>query len=63
MSITKLDDTAFGAGTFSWQDPVHSWKAGLGELMTVKKQNFLSIVHCKVSKQLFFNLWKLVERK
>ena len=21
----RLDDTAFGAGTFSWQDPVHSW--------------------------------------
>ena len=29
-------DTAFGAGTFSWQDPVHSWKAGPGEVMTVE---------------------------
>ena len=34
----RSDDTAFGAGTFSWQDPVHSWKAGLGEVMTVEKQ-------------------------
>ena len=32
----RLDDTAFGAGTFSWQDPVHSWKAGPGEVMTVE---------------------------
>ena len=34
----RLDDTAFGAGTFSWQDPVHSWKAGPGEVMTVEKK-------------------------
>ena len=32
----SLDDTAFGAGTFSWQDPVHSWKADPGEVMTVE---------------------------
>ena len=32
------DDTAFGAGTFSWQDPVHSWKAGPGEVMTVENK-------------------------
>ena len=32
----RLDDTAFGAGTFSWQDPVHSWKAGPGEVMIVE---------------------------
>ena len=32
----RSDDTAFGAGTFSWQDPVHSWKAGPGEVMTVE---------------------------
>ena len=32
----RLDDTAFRAGTFSWQDPVHSWKAGPGEVMTVE---------------------------
>ena len=24
------------AGTFSWQDPVHSWKAGPGEVLTVE---------------------------
>ena len=24
----------FGAGAFSWQDPVHSWKAGPGDVMT-----------------------------
>ena len=32
----RSDDTAFGAGTFSWQDPVHSWKTGSGEVMTVE---------------------------
>ena len=32
----RPDDTAFGAGTFSWQDPVHSWKAGPGEVMIVE---------------------------
>ena len=32
----RSDDTAFGAGTFSWQDPVLSWKAGAGEVMTVE---------------------------
>ena len=32
----RLDYTAFGAGTFSWQDPVHSWKAGPVEVMTVE---------------------------
>ena len=34
----RSDDTAFAVGTFSWQDPVHSWKAGPGEVMTVEKQ-------------------------
>ena len=28
----RSDETAFGAGTFSWQNPVHSWKAGPGEV-------------------------------
>ena len=32
----RWDDTAFGAGTFSWQNPIHSWKAGPGEVMTVE---------------------------
>ena len=36
----SLDDTEFGAGTFSWQDPVHSWKAGPGEVMTVENLLF-----------------------
>ena len=35
------DDTASAAGTFSWQDPVHFWKAGPGEVMTVEKQQQL----------------------
>ena len=34
--VRRLDDTAFWAGTFSWQDPVHSWKTGPGEVMTVE---------------------------
>ena len=29
-------DTAFGAETFSWQDPVYSWKAGPADVMTVE---------------------------
>ena len=33
----RPDDIAFGAGTFSWQDLVHSWKAGPDEVMTVEK--------------------------
>ena len=31
-----LDDAAFRAETFSWQDPVHSQEAGPGEVMTVE---------------------------
>ena len=31
----KSDDTSFGAGTFSWQDRVHSCKAGPGQVLTV----------------------------
>ena len=39
----RSNDTAFGVGTFSWQDPVHSWKAGPGECMTVEnKQKYNS---------------------
>ena len=34
----RLDDIAFWAGTYSWQDPVHSWKAGPGEVMTVENK-------------------------
>ena len=37
----RSDDTTFGAETFSWQDPIHSWKAGPGEVMTV--ENLLKI--------------------
>ena len=36
----RSDDTAFGAGTISWQDPVHSWKAVPGEVMTVENLPF-----------------------
>ena len=34
LSIADYDDTAFGAGNLPWQDPVHSWRAGPGEVMT-----------------------------
>ena len=43
----RLDDTTFGAGTFSWQDPVHYWKAGPGEVMTVET---LSLVRSRVQQ-------------
>ena len=36
LLIVDCDDTAFRAGTLTWQDPVHSWKAGPGEVMTVE---------------------------
>ena len=40
------DVTVFGAGRLTWQDPVHSWKAGLGEVMTVEnKQTYCGILH------------------
>ena len=35
-------DTPFREGTFSWQVPVHSWKTGPGEVMTVKNNNSTS---------------------
>ena len=38
LSTSQADDTDFEAGTFSWQDPVHSWKAGPGECMTVENK-------------------------
>ena len=30
------DNTAFRAATLSWQDPVHSWKTGPSEVITVE---------------------------
>ena len=36
LGITDYDDTAFGAGTLTWQDPVHSWQVGSGEVMTME---------------------------
>ena len=41
----RLDNTAFAAGTFSWQDPVHSWKTGPGEVKTVEKEICLKPAH------------------
>ena len=38
LSIADYDDTAIGVGTLTWQDPVHSWKAGPGEVMTVENK-------------------------
>ena len=38
LSTSQTDDTTFGAGTFSWQDPVHSCWAGPGEVMTVENK-------------------------
>ena len=36
LLTSQTDDITFGAGTFSWQDPVHSWKAGLFKVVTVE---------------------------
>ena len=40
----RSDDTIFGAGTFLWQDPVHSWKAGPGEVMTVENSSIVWLI-------------------
>ena len=36
LLLLAISSTVFGAKTFSWYDPVHSWKAGPGEVMTVE---------------------------
>jgi hypothetical protein len=38
--IADCDDTAFRVGTLTWQDPVHSWKAGpdCGKFIYLLKQ-------------------------
>jgi hypothetical protein len=41
----RSDNTAFGAGTFSRQDPVYSWKAGPGEVIIV--ENLFHLFHIK----------------
>ena len=41
LLITDCDDNAFGAGTLTWQDQVHSRKAGPGEVMTVKNYYYI----------------------
>ena len=41
----RSDDTTFGTETFSWQDPIHSWKAGPGEVMTVEVVNPHCLCH------------------
>ena len=38
----RSDDNPFGTGTFSWQDPVHFWKAGPGEVMTVENKQTIT---------------------
>ena len=34
----RSNDTTFGAGTFSWQDRVHSWKIVPGEVINVENK-------------------------
>ena len=34
----------WGAGTFSWQDPAHPWKAGPGEIMTMENLTLLTVL-------------------
>ena len=54
-SIVDYDDTAFGTGTLTWQDPVHSWKAGPGEVMTAGNKQ--TNVTAEVLELLFEQLW------
>ena len=43
LSIADHDDNAFGAGTLTWQNPVHSWKAGPGKVLTVENKHTSAI--------------------
>jgi hypothetical protein len=36
--ISDYDDTDLGAGTLTWQNPVKTWKAGPGEVLTVENK-------------------------
>ena len=53
LKVPDHDDTAFGAGTLTWQDPVHSSKAGPGEVMTVEIYLFIYQLSGIVIKQNF----------
>ena len=44
LSIADYDDTAFGAETLTWQDPVHSWKAGPGEVSVCRFKSQLYLL-------------------
>ena len=46
LLITDCVDTAFRAGTLTWQDPVHSWKAGPGDVITVKNKTKKLRAYC-----------------
>ena len=35
-AVCRSDDKPFWARTFSWHDPVHYWKAGPTEVMSVE---------------------------
>ena len=39
LLIADCDDTAFEAETLTWQDPIHSWKKGPGEVMPVENKH------------------------
>ena len=47
-----MDYTAFWAGKFSQQDPLHSWKAGPGEVMTDEKLSIYSFTRRELNQQL-----------
>ena len=47
----RSDNTAFVVGTFSWQDPAHSWKAGPGEVITVENSFILFYLKVTVANQ------------
>ena len=55
----RSNDTACRAGTFSWQDPVHYWKAGPGEVMTVEKNPKLikKSINLEEKSSLFQGIW------
>ena len=44
--MADCDDTTFGEGTLTWKDPIHSWKAGPGEVIAVEnKQKYFATLN------------------
>ena len=50
----------FGAETFSWQDPVRSWKAGPGQVMTMENYYYYIIINTLVNLNTLLYVLKFI---